>query len=520
MNMILVSFQGDLDTIGLKYLHYCLLENGYNSHILYLPHFNPSHRQQLENIKKFLFEVNPSFIGISLMSTEYRNACQFSRFIKGLSLSIPIIWGGIHPTISPRNCLDYADYVCIGEGERTMLDIANALNKHECIKDINNICYLKKGSVQINTLYPLIQNPDVTPIYNHIPCNSFIQVDGNIVQLNKRAYIKHDRFSGRIYTIMTGRGCPFSCTYCCNNFISRLYHSNKIRRRNIPNVMRELEVVVRCNPEVEYINFLDDSFLACSSDYLREFCKVYKERIGKPFVVRVNPDYITTDRLGVLKDAGLSLLQVGFQSGSERICKEVYKRKISNADFLKAARIIKDLNIAVLYDLILDNPFETKVDRLETIETLMRIPKPYFLQPYSLVFYYGTELYEKAKVEFPECESDYIDKSYLALHKNTVNNIIILSSVVNKIYMRKILYLYKHYPKSWKLRIFLFIINLLTIFIFIPINCFRVTKLSQRGSYVKTFKALLKYSIAHFKIRLSPLVKKVCRWHAVSALSG
>ena len=188
MKALLLSLQKDLDTVGLKYLHCYLLKNGHNSSILYLRNFNPDNKEHSERVRKFVLEIDPSLIGISLMSDEYYSTCNLTKYLKSINKTTPIIWGGIHPTISPESCLDYADYVCIGEGERTILDVANAIDKKENIKDINNLCYLESGRIKRNALYPHIENLDEIPIYDHIPRDSFVLEDNGIPPLNKKNF--------------------------------------------------------------------------------------------------------------------------------------------------------------------------------------------------------------------------------------------------------------------------------------------------------------------------------------------
>jgi len=494
MNILLVSIQKDLDVIGLKYLHYYLLKNGYNSFFFHLPNFNSNDRNVLTEINKFVQKINPKLIGISLMSIEYSNARDLTEYLKNNFKSIPIIWGGIHPTICPKMCLNHADYVCIGEGEKTIIDLAKAVEDNKDLTSINNLCYLEHGQMKKNELYPLIENLDEVPSYDHIPINGFIQEKkGRIIIIDKRVFKKYARYRGTTYSIMSSRGCPFSCTYCCNNFISNLYQTRKIRKRSIKNVISELERAINNNPEIREINFQDDCFLAYSDEYLKEFSRVYKEKIGKSFIIRAIPTFITRDKIKHLKNAGLSWVSLGLQSGSDRVCKEVYKRRSLKRDFLKAAEIIKDFNIAAFYDVILDNPFENEEDGLETIQTLIKTPKPFFPQIFSLSLYLGTELYQRAKKEFPEKIEDSINKDYLVYRKNVINNMVRLSVFLNKGFMNKLIYLYKQDLKGVKFKSALLLGNLLSSIIFEPFTYFRVIKLSQDGSYLKTLKVLPNY---------------------------
>jgi len=494
MNVLLISTQKDLDVIGLKYLHYYLLKNNYSSFLLNLPDFNCNNLDMLRNISKFILEIKPMFIGISLMSTEYFNARELSIYLKNNFKLTPIIWGGIHPTICPEMCLDYADYVCVGEGERFILEFAKRAGNNENLKNINNLCYIENGQVKKNILYPLIENLDAIPSYDHIPVNSFIQTkNGRIAPINKKVFKKYARYNGTTYSIISSRGCPFSCTYCCNNFISNLYQIKKVRRRSVKNVIIELQKAVNDYPEIECINFQDDCFLACNDEYLKEFCKFYKEKIKKPFVIRAIPIYVTKNKMEYLKNAGLAWLSLGLQSGSDRVCKEIYKRKSLKADFLKAAGIIKDFNIAAFYDVILDNPFENEEDKLATIQTLIETPKPFYPQIFSLNLYLGTEMYEKAKKECPEKIENSLKKDYLVYNKTTINNMIRLSMFLNGSFMNRIIYLYKQDKKGIGFKCILIIANLLSLVVFEPLIYFRVIKLSQGGRYMRTLVVMPNY---------------------------
>ncbi|MFQ5646810.1 MAG: B12-binding domain-containing radical SAM protein, partial [bacterium] len=166
MSILLISLQIDSDVIGLKTLHAHFLKNNFNSTLLHLPYFTrKNYNRYLEHINEFVSKISPDFIGISLMSIEYFMARDLTEHLKRSLKSIPIIWGGIHPTISPEKCLDHADYVCRGEGEQTMIDVMSAAGQKEDIRKINNLCYYENGRIKKNPLYPLIENLDEVSHY-------------------------------------------------------------------------------------------------------------------------------------------------------------------------------------------------------------------------------------------------------------------------------------------------------------------------------------------------------------------
>ena len=124
MNVVLISMQDNLNVIGLRYIHYYLLNNNHRSFLLFLPKLK-SKDVSYENIRDFISKAKPGLIGFSLMSREFYLVRDLTLFIKREFPQIPVVWGGIHPSMASKMCLEYTDYVCVGEGERTILDLAN-----------------------------------------------------------------------------------------------------------------------------------------------------------------------------------------------------------------------------------------------------------------------------------------------------------------------------------------------------------------------------------------------------------
>jgi len=492
INVLLISQQKDIDLTGFKYLHYYLLKNNINSTLLFIPE---TKKENFGSIKNFISKLNPVLIGFSLMSDSYLQTRELTRYIKD-NFKTKIIWGGIHPTIAPEQCLEYADFVCIGEGEKTMLETAYAISNGKDPKQINNLCYLDGGRMIRNPLYPLIADIDSLPQGDHVPISGFVQEsDGKIISLDKRMFAKYSRFKGKIYDVMSSRGCPFSCTYCVNHFIKKLYeNNNNIRRRSIETVIQEVEKAVRDNPDLEYINFMDDCFLSCDNDYLRKFCEEYKKRIRLPFWVKATPAYINEEKVKILKDAGLAWIEIGLQSGSDRVLKEIYNRKSLKADFLNSQKLFVKYNISSICDVILDNPFETEGDKLEMIQTFMDAPKPFYPQFFSLTFYHGTKIREMVEKEHPEAirDEDSLKKDYMLYHKNAINDMIRLSAFMPGKRMKKIVDLYKTDKNGLKFKISLTAAKM-SLLLTEPIVYFRIIKMSLNGSYVRTFKIMPTY---------------------------
>jgi len=190
---LLISLQCDLDTIGIKYIHYNLLEHGYDSSILYLTGFSKDNPTQLKNVKQFIQENEPDLIGFSLMGVEYYITCDLTRFIKSFAKHIPIVWGGIHPTISPDSCVDVCDFACIGEGEKTIVEMMDVIKTNGDLRIVNNLAYMHNGNMKKNVMHPLMTRLEDVPAYEHIPSNSFIHTKKDIIPLDKRAFEQYAR---------------------------------------------------------------------------------------------------------------------------------------------------------------------------------------------------------------------------------------------------------------------------------------------------------------------------------------
>ena len=378
MNILLITVQNDFEVIGLKYLHNQLLNHSYNSYLLFLPNCETSESDNIEQIKLFISELTPDIIGFSLMSENFSKTKLITTILKANFPTIPIIWGGIHPSIVPEICLRYADYVCIGEGERTLIDVVKAIQEKKSFKSVPNLCYMENEVLIKNTLYPRIENLDEIFQLTHIPKNCFVLDNKKIIMVGKEVFKKFSRYAGSVYTTMSTRGCPYACTYCCNNYYHKLYGNTIVRRRSALNIINELESAINSNPEIKNIFFYDDCFLARSIEDMETFCKLYMQRIRRPFWIISIPSFVRDEKIKVLKNAGLSRIHLGLQSGSDYILREVYKRKSLKADFLKAAEIINNHKIAACYDVILDSPYENDENRIETIRTLAITPKPFF----------------------------------------------------------------------------------------------------------------------------------------------
>ncbi|TRZ55634.1 radical SAM protein [archaeon] len=486
MKTLLVTFQDNTDVIGLKYIHSYLCKKQIDSHILFIPKYDKKHNPSIE---RFLKGFQPKIIGISLMSPEFDNAKEFSIFIKNRFPEIILVWGGIHPTIEPKECLNYADYIFKGESEQAFFEFVDAISKNKPVNDILNIGYKSSGEIVINKLRLLNENLDDLPFPEHFPQESFVLHNGNIVKLNKPLFKKYARNGGTSYDIITSRGCPFSCAYCCNSVFQKLYGANKIRKRSVERVIEEIRQAIKSYPEIFFINIQDDNFFSYDVQWMKDFAEAYEREIKKNFVCRTTPTHFDEEKFSILRKAGLSWLVMGLQSGSPRINKEIYNRFATNEKFIEATKIVRKYNSACYYDVILDNPYETEQDTIKTIEVILEIPKPFMLQLFSLVFYQGTKIYDKAINENIIFEDPH-KKNFVRYRQTFLNRVIRLSPLLPKNLIR----LMVKNRKSYWAKILLNLIYLPSILILEPLVWLRLILISFDYNISATINMILAFS--------------------------
>jgi radical SAM superfamily enzyme YgiQ (UPF0313 family) len=351
--------------------------------------------------------ADAGLVGISVMTAGFYLARQLTEAIHA-SLTVPIIWGGIHPTVRPRECLQYADLVCVGEGERAIVELARRIAAGRDYGDVNNLAQLDaQAHLLVNPLHPLAQNLDALPFPDYDHAQHFVLHEGQLVPFTQALmnYYLTDVgrwIDGPRYDVVTTRGCPYRCTFCGNDAMARIYPRwGKLRRRSPDNVVAEIRAVRARLPDLKGITVHDDTFLANPASYIAEFSQLYQAHVGLPFRAYATPHAVDGVKLQHLVKAGLHVAMMGIQTGSSRT-QALYGRRTSNEQIARAARLIHGFRRHIprpRYDLITDNPYETDDDRFETLRLIHRLPRPYRLSVYALTFYPGTEIHSLAQAD-------------------------------------------------------------------------------------------------------------------------
>jgi anaerobic magnesium-protoporphyrin IX monomethyl ester cyclase len=428
MKITLISPYQDIRAFGLRCVSACLKRAGHQVTVIFLPHpfTRPYATKTLNQVVELCGESG--LVGISLMSNYFDNSVQLTEALKK-SLTMPIAWGGVHPTIRPHECLNHTDIVCVGEGEEALVQLAGRMESDEPYHDIHGLWFKDGSRIVANPLRPLIQDLDALPFQDQDYETHYLLRGDDVLPAD----------AGSLspiypsYLTMSSRGCPFGCTYCLNNTLNRMYSGQRIiRKRSINNTIDEICEAVRKMPFLNRVKLEDDIFLlAYSSEEIADFCRQYRSKIGLPLAVSgVSPSTLSEEKLSLLMDAGLMRIRLGIQTASERT-RKLYKRRYTNSQVEKAAKMIHKVTDRVgapTYDIILDNPWESEADLIETLLFLSKLPPPFSLQLFSLNFFPETELYRRAKQEgiIKDDLQDVYRKHYLRPRKTYVNGLFVL----------------------------------------------------------------------------------------------
>ena len=421
MKITFISLGLATDAFGIRILSSLLKQQGHQTQLIFLPTLDDLRRRTTGTIyhygqdilnKIFSLCHDSQLVGLSLMTHHYSIACDLTRQLKR-NLSAPIIWGGIHPTVTPEDCLETADLVCVGEGETSVLELAHRLQAGQEINGIPGIWCRQKGSIIANSHGALAPDLDNLPFLDYSFDDHHLLVDGVLQPMNPENWRRHNlRFFPPLnhgspprpaYQIVSARGCPFVCSFCGETPLAeKIYGRRYFRKRSVDNVIKELEWARETFPFIGEVCFCDDTFPSRSLAEIRHFTQEYQVRIGLPFYVLASPVNVVKDKFDLLVDAGLTNMGMGIQSGSHRTINLYKRQRCGNVEqSLQAARLLNSYKGRLLpyYDFIVENPYETREDLLDTVRLLIDLPRPYVTRAYALSFFPGTPLYDQASAD-------------------------------------------------------------------------------------------------------------------------
>lgn len=384
--------------IGLGYLASFLKANGHDvliynadfrkhSHASHLSRFRnySSYQRVLQNlahplwqaVREQIAQYSPNIVGIHIKTSSYTSARNVAKLIKEHDHSIVTVVGGPHATILPvETARDrYFDFVIKGEGEKTLLELVNAIETQRPFKDIRGLTFLQDSKIVNNHQPPLIDDLDQIP---------FIERHDLV---DREEYPPHG-----LGLIFTARGCPYECTYCA----SRKTWGRKVRFRSARNVFEEVkEVYHRYN--CRYFKIRDDTF-TLNKKRTHEICDlIIQEGLDISWHCDTRADCIDESLVKKMKQAGCDDVSVGIESGSDRILKLIKKGE-TREQLQEAVTVLKKYGIKVKLFIMIGFPTETEKEMQNTVKFAKQL-QPHNITISILTPYPGTELYYGSTME-------------------------------------------------------------------------------------------------------------------------
>ena len=369
-------------------------------------------RSQIRNSDVFVdFEkkvksFQPSLIAVSVSEDIFPIGIKLIQRVK--SLRIPTVFGGVFPTFAPDLCLSYEEVnmICIGEGERAIVELCNRIEKGKDYKNIENLYIKNNGNIIKNAI------SKATDI-NENPLFDFSLFD------ESRFYRPMQGRVWRMFPIETHRGCPFRCTYCNSpsqfDFYKQATNSLYFRIKSIKSLKKDL-LHYKNTYKAEAFYFWADAFLSYTEKDFMEFVDMYSE-IRLPFWCQAFPTTIRENRIKKLMDVGLFRLGTGIEHGNEKFMMDILKRKARNSDMLEGLKVLNKCGLPFSVNNIMGFPTETRELAFDTIE-INRLVDSDSVNAYSFSPFHGTPLRTMSE------ELGYIDSATIArsLTKPTLLN--------------------------------------------------------------------------------------------------
>jgi anaerobic magnesium-protoporphyrin IX monomethyl ester cyclase len=386
-----------VENAGIRYISAALQRAGFDTYIVFLRDWIHNRLEMpdetdLKMAMDIIREKGADLIGVGFMSSLFPMAKQLTERLNLDFPETPVLWGGIHPTSVPEECIPFADIVCVGEGEEAAIELCEALRDGEDISKIPNIWSRDGDTIHRNSPRPLLQDLDWLPYPDTADDNKFYIEEGRLT-------IEEPWKRSAEYRIYFSRGCPYNCSYCYVSILRDVYDEKGkkfYRARSVEHILGELAHMQKTFPKVARVKIDDDTSFAFGAEWMDEFLEKYPKRVGKPFECLLIPPMLRPEMLTRLVEAGLVRVQTGIESGSSKESKEMHNRSPGNRAILNFAEFNKTLKLNVVYDVIVDNPYATEEMKLETAEFLLELPRPYDIFFYSLNYFPGTALTKKA----------------------------------------------------------------------------------------------------------------------------
>jgi anaerobic magnesium-protoporphyrin IX monomethyl ester cyclase len=344
----------------------------------------PAEGHDLQYVLDYCEDFTPNVVVIDTSTPSINNDIRVAEAIRSKFKDIFVLLVGPHVTALPDESLRQSkvvNAVARGEYDYTVRDLARALDGGTDLSTVLGLTYQDKNSEIItNPDRPLIRDLDSLPFVSEV-YKRYLKVENYFYSITQYPEV----------AIITGRGCPYHCTYCV---WPQTITGHGYRKRSIENVADEFEFIARELPQVREI-FIEDDTLTVDQ---RRSIALSKELIGRgnklSFTANSRAD-ISYETLDHLQRAGLRLVCVGFESGDQQVLDNI-KKNITIDQFYQFRDAARRANVLVHGCFMAGNPGDTRNTLKKTLE-LAKSLNPDTAQFFPIMIYPGTEAFDWAQ---------------------------------------------------------------------------------------------------------------------------
>jgi anaerobic magnesium-protoporphyrin IX monomethyl ester cyclase len=301
--------------------------------------------KSIEENAEIVLATDPDMVGFSATTSGFMDAVEMSAIIKTRRPDIKIVFGNVHVSSIGAPILEHfpeIDYLVIGEGEGALLDLANGV----ALAKIDNLVFRdqeNEGRIVSNPRRRRILNLDELPF----PAWEKLAGFPHAYHLPLFAYEKHHGA-----TMITSRGCPYTCSFCDRTVFERLYKTNSAQY--VYDHMKHL----RDKFGVYHVNFYDDLFTA-QKKRVEELCDLLIEKpLGMQFNCAIRTGHTSDEMLARLKQAGALMVSMGIESADPAMM-ERHKAGVTLDAVKKTVEQIHDAGLRAKGLFIFGMPGET-----------------------------------------------------------------------------------------------------------------------------------------------------------------
>lgn len=338
-----------------------------------------------EQLAQRIKAENPDIVGLTATSLGMPALFKTAELIKKVNPKIFVVVGGYGPTLEPERTFKEGwgiDVVMLGEGEKTIVELARALVNNESLDKVKGIIFRRDGKLERTENQTEIEDLDSIPMpaYHLLEphYSTYDGVHGNLLKLPNAV-------------MLASRGCPHRCIFCSNKMI-------KVRFRSPKNIVREMKYL-RDELGFKSIQLYDNEFIGMAANqkkWIIDLCEeIIKEGLNNfEFLVQGRCNrFVDLETLQKMKQAGFKWIWWGVESGSQKVLNAI-KKDITIEDIKRTFKLAREAKIKSMAFIMIGLPKETREDVALTAKLLEEI-RPDIVRIHITTPLPGSELYEE-----------------------------------------------------------------------------------------------------------------------------